>query len=85
MSGLDGLTGAEERIINGKPKISDNVVRASLAVGASKPPRALGLEPRAAFGGNTGQFQRHIGRRRMGSRSSVQLLMPPIMSVTMLP
>uniref|UniRef100_A0A4W6CF46 Amyloid beta (A4) precursor-like protein 2 n=1 Tax=Lates calcarifer TaxID=8187 RepID=A0A4W6CF46_LATCA len=31
MSGLDGLIGAEERIINTKPKISDNVVRASLA------------------------------------------------------
>lgn len=27
MSGLDGLIGAEERIINSKPKISDNVVR----------------------------------------------------------
>lgn len=30
MSGLDGLIGAEERIINSKPKISNNVVRASL-------------------------------------------------------
>uniref|UniRef100_A0A3B5BIK4 Amyloid beta precursor like protein 2 n=1 Tax=Stegastes partitus TaxID=144197 RepID=A0A3B5BIK4_9TELE len=29
MSGLDGLIGAEERIINSKPKISENVVRAS--------------------------------------------------------
>lgn len=29
MSGLDSLIGAEERIINSKPKISDNVVRAS--------------------------------------------------------
>lgn len=28
MSGLDGLIGAEERIINSKPKINDNVVRA---------------------------------------------------------
>uniref|UniRef100_A0A3Q1BY09 Amyloid beta (A4) precursor-like protein 2 n=1 Tax=Amphiprion ocellaris TaxID=80972 RepID=A0A3Q1BY09_AMPOC len=28
MSGLDGLIGAEERIINSKPKISENVVRA---------------------------------------------------------
>lgn len=28
MSGLDGLIGAEERVINSKPKISDNVVRA---------------------------------------------------------
>lgn len=32
MSGLDGLIGAEERIINSKPKISDNVVRASLSL-----------------------------------------------------
>lgn len=31
MSGLDGLIGAEERIINSKPKISDNVVRASFS------------------------------------------------------
>uniref|UniRef100_A0A8C2XR21 Amyloid beta (A4) precursor-like protein 2 n=1 Tax=Cyclopterus lumpus TaxID=8103 RepID=A0A8C2XR21_CYCLU len=31
MSGLDGLIGAEERIINSKPKISNNVVRASLS------------------------------------------------------
>lgn len=28
MAGLDGLIGAEERVINSKPKISDNVVRA---------------------------------------------------------
>lgn len=28
MSGLDGLIGAEERIINSKPKIGTNVVRA---------------------------------------------------------
>ena len=30
MSGLDGLIGAEERIINSKPKISNNVVRVSI-------------------------------------------------------
>lgn len=29
MSGLDGLIGAEERIINTKPKITKNLVRAS--------------------------------------------------------
>lgn len=32
MSGLDGLIGAEERIINSKPKVSENVVRALLSV-----------------------------------------------------
>uniref|UniRef100_A0A665VP35 Amyloid beta (A4) precursor-like protein 2 n=1 Tax=Echeneis naucrates TaxID=173247 RepID=A0A665VP35_ECHNA len=32
MSGLDGLIGAEERIINSKPKISNNVVRAMSSV-----------------------------------------------------
>lgn len=32
MSGLDGLIGAEERIINSKPKISDKVVRAPLSL-----------------------------------------------------
>lgn len=41
MSGLDGLIGAEERIINSKPKVSENVVRALLSVcecvRASKP------------------------------------------------
>lgn len=30
MAGLDGLIGAEERIINSKPKINNNVVRPSL-------------------------------------------------------
>uniref|UniRef100_A0A672J5I5 Amyloid beta (A4) precursor-like protein 2 n=1 Tax=Salarias fasciatus TaxID=181472 RepID=A0A672J5I5_SALFA len=45
MSGLDGLIGAEERIINSKPKISGNVVRASLVecCGVSPAHRSLRL------------------------------------------
>ncbi len=35
MSGLDGLIGAEERIINSKPKISNNVVRDLLSLSHS--------------------------------------------------
>uniref|UniRef100_A0A8C4DUY3 Amyloid beta (A4) precursor-like protein 2 n=1 Tax=Dicentrarchus labrax TaxID=13489 RepID=A0A8C4DUY3_DICLA len=42
MSGLDGLIGAEERIINSKPKISDNVVRTSLSLHRSESYRPLG-------------------------------------------
>uniref|UniRef100_A0A7N8WPG9 Amyloid-beta A4 protein n=1 Tax=Mastacembelus armatus TaxID=205130 RepID=A0A7N8WPG9_9TELE len=42
MSGLDGLIGAEERIINSKPKISDNVVRAYFSVHLFESYRPLG-------------------------------------------
>lgn len=45
MSGLDGLIGAEERIINSKTKINGNTVRAKLCLRRSAflPPSAAEL------------------------------------------